>query len=388
MVAALVMSFFTALLLGFVLGDILWWLTAVRRLRGRGARITATIWFAAMLGGLALIIGNRFSDANWDSAFPRPVLSAIFAWHLLAVPLWLIWRAVRLVANGARRVVRGPVVEPESAVTRREFLATASTFAPAILIGGAAAVGEAQLEQFRTRRLDVPIAGLPPALEGLTIAHVSDLHIGRFTRAAVVERIVRATNDLDADLALLTGDLINFALRDLPAGMDFVRGLRAKHGVFLCEGNHDLIENGPAFRRAMLRADLPFLRGETETLTIHGSPLQIFGLPWTHGSDSHSRSVAQLAPLRRSDAFPILLAHHPHAFDFAQNFPLTLAGHTHGGQLMLNEQLGFGPVLFRYWSGVYRRDGRTLVVSNGVGNWFPIRIAAPAEILHLTLRSV
>ena len=65
--------------------------------------------------------------------------------------------------------------------------------------------------------------------------------------------------------------------------------------------------------------------------------------------------------------------------------PLTLAGHTHGGQLMLTESIGAGPALFKYWSGLYRRESSALVVSNGVGNWFPLRVNAPAEIIHITL---
>ena len=98
------------------------------------------------------------------------------------------------------------------------------------------------------------------------------------------------------------------------------------------------------------------------------------------------KEIAALMARRDPDAWPLLLAHHPHAWDSADGIPLTLSGHTHGGQLMLNERLGAGPVLFRYWTGLYTRPGRTLVVSNGVGNWFPVRMNAPAEILHLTLR--
>jgi predicted MPP superfamily phosphohydrolase len=66
--------------------------------------------------------------------------------------------------------------------------------------------------------------------------------------------------------------------------------------------------------------------------------------------------------------------------------PLTLAGHTHGGQLMLTPELGAGSAMFRYWSGIYQKNSRTVVVSNGTGNWFPVRVNAPAEIIHLTLR--
>jgi predicted MPP superfamily phosphohydrolase len=88
-------------------------------------------------------------------------------------------------------------------------------------------------------------------------------------------------------------------------------------------------------------------------------------------------------------AFPILLAHHPHVFDTAaeMGFPLTLAGHTHGGQLMFDRRHGGGPFFFRYWSGLYKKGRSQMVVSNGIGNWFPLRINAPAEIIHITLRS-
>jgi predicted MPP superfamily phosphohydrolase len=106
--------------------------------------------------------------------------------------------------------------------------------------------------------------------------------------------------------------------------------------------------------------------------------VQLLGLRWGAGERNATRSqhnsllaiggsvealLGQLDPA----AFPIMLAHHPQAFDFAAGVPLTLAGHTHGGQLMLNEQQGFGPLMFRYWSGLYESEDRKLVVSNGVG---------------------
>ncbi|MEQ1860302.1 MAG: metallophosphoesterase [Chthoniobacteraceae bacterium] len=375
------MSFFAALLLSFFMGDVLWWLLAHRRLRTRAARIAAALWAAAMLGGFGLIIGGRFAGGGWEDSLPRPALSAVFVWHLLVLPAWLVWELAKL---PVRLLRRNPPVAEAGGLSRREFL----SFAPAVIVSSSAMAAETQLEEFRVRRLTVPVVGLPQALDGLTIAHVSDLHVGRFTRGAVLDRMVRATNELEPDLTLLTGDLINFALRDLETGIDFVRELRARHGVFFCEGNHDLIESPAEFRRRVLRAELPFLRGEAETLTIRGATVQVLGLPWSHGDGAHAHAIASLDSQRRGDAFPILLGHHPHAFDFAKDFPLMLAGHTHGGQLMLNEQLGCGPAFFRYWSGLYRRDGRALVVSNGIGNWFPVRIGAPAEIVHITLKHV
>jgi hypothetical protein len=100
--------------------------------------------------------------------------------------------------------------------------------------------------------------------------------------------------------------------------------------------------------------------------------------------------LRKLVKQRQPDAFPVLLAHHPRAFDAAveADLPLTLSGHTHGGQLMFDSQHGAGPAFFRYWSGLHTRGRSQMIVSNGVGNWFPIRINAPAEIIHITLRCV
>ena len=137
----------------------------------------------------------------------------------------------------------------------------------------------------------------------------------------------------------------------------------------------------------------PLLVNEYRVVPVRGRPVQLLGLPWSREEAVIARSVQQLAGQIAPGAFPILLAHHPHAFDAAAaaGVPLTVSGHTHGGQLMLSDAVGFGPLLYRYWSGLYRMPaagGASLIVSNGVGNWFPLRIGAPAEIIHLTLRSV
>jgi predicted MPP superfamily phosphohydrolase len=246
------------------------------------------------------------------------------------------------------------------------------------------------LHHFRVRPLDLPLPGLPPELDGLRIALVSDLHVGTFTSGQAVKRIVEATNRLDADLVLLPGDLINNSLTDLSDALDAVSNMQSRYGSYLCVGNHDLIDDGPEFvRRAKARVEL--LVDESRTVTIRGQPVQLLGLPWNLGEDRIARSVGELARRRTPGAFPILLAHHPHAFDAAAaaGFPLTLSGHTHGGQLMLSDGVGFGPLMYRYWSGLYRKPEHhdaALVVSNGVGHWFPLRTGAPAEIIHLTLR--
>lgn len=370
-----------------ILGDALWLLIALRRLPKVWMRIAAFFWGIAQLSALAAISLGRGSGPTFYDGLPRWIHSTVLIWHLLIVMPWLLLQTARGIVALARKLTHPPAPAADvPSITRRDFIAAAATFAPPMLSFGASALGETQLDDFRVRRLIIPLAQLPPALDGLTIAQLTDLHAGRLTRGKVMERIVEETNRLDADIIALTGDLINDSLRAMPAALELVRGLRARHVIASCEGNHDLIDNPREFYRQSEIGGLPLLRDESATITIRGHRVQILGLPWTRSSAKMSDATRALLAKRDPAAWPLLLAHHPHAWDLVDDIPLTLSGHTHGGQLMINEALGAGPMVFRYWSGVYTKPDRALVVSNGVGNWFPVRISAPAEILHITLR--
>jgi predicted MPP superfamily phosphohydrolase len=403
------MGIIGSILFTLFLGDFLWWWRADRVLRRlprlTPGRIALGLFMAAQAVGLLLVLLDRGFDL--DFALPRAWLTFIYLWHcLLLFPMLLLWipyAAARGTVAGIRRLVqlrakpRPERDDPTQPITRREFARLLGTAAPAIVTLGAAAVALWQIERFRIRRLEIALRQLPPELDGLTIAHVTDLHVGQFTTGDVLDHIVAATNDLRADLVLYTGDLINFALSDLDAALSIANRLQGRHGVFLCEGNHDLFDDAAEFRSRTRAAGLRLLVNESAVAQIRGISVQLLGLRWgargAHPHDPASRgdqaiadSMRELLTQRQPGTFPILLAHHPHAFDFAEDIPLTLAGHTHGGQLMVTPEIGFGPMLYRYWSGLYRKEDRALVVSNGTGNWFPLRTRAPAEIIHLTLR--
>jgi predicted MPP superfamily phosphohydrolase len=277
-------------------------------------------------------------------------------------------------------------------LTRRQFLGATVAAIPPIAAVAATGRSLSQLDSFRIRSFTIGLPQLPPELDGMTIAQVADVHVGPFTHGPMLRRIVEATNNLRADLVLLTGDLINHSLSDLPAGLDMVKQLDPRSGLAMCEGNHDLFDGREEFDRRVKASGVPLLIDETMTVRVRGRNVQLLGLQWGPRRGGGERviasSIEKLAAQLRPDAFPILLAHHPHAFDHAPQagMPLTLAGHTHGGQLMLTPNIGFGPEMFKYWSGLYRKPAAALVVCNGVGNWFPLRINAPAEIVHVTLR--
>ena len=378
--------------------DILWWIVLARATNHTG-RVIISIFMIAMMVGLIAIIAARMSRAGWDRVVPKFAVSAIFIWHFIGLGLLVLIGILLIpILLGQKIVSRNAPAETKpaaesSAWTRRDFLRFSAAMLPPVFTFGLTGIALAQLNHVRVRRFVLPLVDLPKELDGMTIAQVSDIHVGRFTKGEVLQKTVRLVNEMRADLVLLTGDLINDALADLDTGLEIARAMEARFGVAIIEGNHDLIENPLEFETRVRASGIPFLLNESMLVDVRGFPIQLLGARWprVHGDGRDAAigaDVKNLLEQRTADAFPILLAHHPHAFDAAADaqLPLTLSGHTHGGQLMLNEQLGFGPALFRYWSGLYERGVSKLIVSNGVGNWFPLRVNAPAEIVHLTLR--
>ena len=362
-----------------------------------------SVFMAGQTAALLLVIVEIWRHVDLLGQMPKPVLVAIVIWHFFGIivllPLgivcvcaWFVRGMGRLM--GVRR--DRPVAAPAggNALTRRQFMSAAAALAPPLFTVGLTGVALAQLNHFRVRRFTLSIPALPRALDGITIAHVTDVHVGRMTRGRVLRDMVNTTNALRADLVLLTGDLIDHSLADLSEGIALVKAMEGRYGLWMIEGNHDLIENGAEFERRVKASGVPLLLNESAVANVRGHPVQLFGLRWVFGYAPRQCErvtagwLRELMRQRQPDAFPILLAHHPHAFDAAveAELPLTLSGHTHGGQLMLDSQHGAGPAFFRYWSGLYTRGRGQMIVSNGVGNWFPIRINAPAEIVHVTLR--
>jgi hypothetical protein len=413
------MNLFLLIVLSVPVLNVAWWWWADRRLRGLPHAGRWRVLHAAFVGGnfalYAWVILARRGGLGTD--VPSVLLAECYIWNLVVVPLAALGAAsavlVRALAAGTERLagvrhaprtadaevpptddpVDPPNSAPAMALSRRQVLVAAVVALPPVATALAQARALSQLATFRIRRLDVVVPRLPPALDGVTIAHVSDLHVGRFTHGEILRELVTRTNELRPDLVFFTGDLIDHALADLPEGLDTLRQLEPRERLLMCEGNHDLFEGRERFERQVRAAGVRLLLNESAMLNVRGQDVQVLGLRWDQRGGGRAvwldEQMARVLPLRRPGTFTVLLAHHPHAFDQAADaeIPLTLSGHTHGGQLMLTEDIGAGPLLFKYWSGLYRRGESSLVVSNGVGNWFPLRINAPAEILRLTLRS-
>lgn len=375
----------------------LWW--RLRRVGGRGAR-----WMRRLcLGTTALVLLTYLwvvvQRMGGIETAPHAWLQALLLiWALIFLPFLALpmmggvslldaGRAITRRTTGAKPVV--PEVPSETpGMSRRQMLRTTALALPVLGTLGTTAISIPQKTRFRVRPIALRVPGLPAALDGLTITHISDTHVGKFTRGHVLDGLAEAVNRLKSDLVLLTGDLIDHSIDDLPEALDMIERFNPGRGLFNIEGNHDLFDGAEAFARGHADRGIPLLRDQLARLRVRGQPVEILGMRWSRREEVMRSQVAALAEISDPDAFPILLGHHPHAFDAAADhgIPLTLAGHTHGGQLMLTRDIGAGPMMFRYWSGIYQKGASSLVVSNGAGNWFPLRTAAPAEILHLTLR--
>ena len=378
--------------------DAAWCVVLSRLIKRKRWRVLAGLFMAAQM----IILLWLLCDLDWR-VYPQAIHVAVVIWHRIALPLAIGVLVLFGIVKWLGRVTKGsrkPAATASGSAntpTRREFIGACVALAPHVFTVGSTAVALAQLNQFRVRRFTLSIPTLPRALDGMTIAHLSDMHVGAWTYGRVLRKIVERTNALRPDVVLHTGDLIDYDLADLSEAIAVVNAMEGRYGQWMVEGNHDLFDDGCEFARRVKAAGVPLLIDESAIANIRGHPVQLFGLRWMGFgkgiADDRLRDRLTAAQMRlmmkrrELDAFPILLAHHPHAFDAAAkaDLPLTVAGHTHGGQWMLDRQRGVGPVLFRYWSGLYTRGRSQMIVSNGVGNVFPIRINAPAEIIHITL---
>jgi hypothetical protein len=328
---------------------------------------------------------------------PMLIPSVIFIWHFLVLPITiallgaeLFFRIVRTIHRRTRPAPQLPPPPPSAAmISRRSFLTASAFAAPPIASLALGAVGVAQLGNFRIRRYNLPLRNFPPGLDGFTIAFVADVHAGIFSSQKMLDDIAQATNKLKADLIILGGDLVNISHADLSSALDMVKRLKAPFGPYMVQGNHDVMDGAQKFNDACADRDVPLLLNQAQVIYPRGIPLQLLGIIWTEPGIPQHQALQDVLQLRDPDLFHILISHHPHTWNLAadQGVRLVLAGHTHGGQIMLTKHIGAGPLRFRYWTGRYYdpQSDSNLIVSNGVGDWFPLRVNAPAEIVHLTL---
>ncbi|PWT80542.1 MAG: hypothetical protein C5B57_12070 [Blastocatellia bacterium] len=230
-------------------------------------------------------------------------------------------------------------------------------------------------------RVTVPVFGLPPALAGLRIGMVTDVHRSRWVSHDDVVRAVALLMNERPDLIVLGGDYVTWGDRQyVRPSAEALEPLAARYGVFGILGNHDDDHDMPA---ALAARGVEMLRDARTSLTVNGAVVSLVGIRyWTR----RPSDIASL--LRGATGTIVLLAHDPRRLTEAAvlKIPLVLSGHTHGGQVVLPGIGAIAAQKFPVVAGIGRRNRTTMFVSRGVGTvYVPVRVNCPPEVAVLTL---
>jgi predicted MPP superfamily phosphohydrolase len=240
------------------------------------------------------------------------------------------------------------------------------------------------------RAVDIPVAGLPEALRGFSIAQISDVHVGPTIKRGFVEGIVDRVNGLHVDLIAVTGDLVDGSVAQLSHHTAPLAGLVARHGAFFVTGNHEYYSGERAWTEEIRRLGLRVLKNEHVVLNHDDESLVLAGVTdyGAHHFDPAQQSdpAAALHGAPSDAGVKILLAHQPSSASAAASagFDLQLCGHTHGGQFWpWNLFVGF---FQPFTGGLHRLKNLWVYVSRGTGYWGPPnRFGVPSEITHIRL---
>ncbi len=312
---------------------------------------------------------------------------------------WRLWRRQRRETEGPGGA-RDQPEDNRQPITRRRFVGrvAAGTAGAAFAGVGVYGAGIAPL-RLRVRSYTVKIAGLPPALEGLTLVQLTDTHHGRFVPLSLVRAAVQQANQLKPDLVLLTGDYVHGTRRAIAPGIAVFEQLRPRIGTLAVLGNHDHWEGARACRAAFARTGIALIDnrrrfvGDDRSLTT--APPTRGGLCIAGLGDLWEDEVALERAVRRvSPSTPrLVLAHNPDTaerLDPAIRVDLMLSGHTHGGQVRIP---GLGTPLVpsgygqKYVGGLCQGPTCPVLVSRGVGlSVLPVRLGVLPEISRIVLQ--
>jgi hypothetical protein len=271
---------------------------------------------------------------------------------------------------------------------RRTFL-TAAGAGLSVLPAAGTVFGIVRRNQFRVSEVKIPIPNLPKDLDGLRLVQITDVHLSPFLSEAEFARAIDMANETRADVALMTGDLISRRGDPLDACLRQLARLRAGGGVLGCLGNHEVYTKTQDYVTAQgRRIGVEFLRGEARTLRFGGAAINFAGVDYQKFGAPYLKGAEQLlAP----GVVNILLSHNPDVFPVAaaQGYDLTIAGHTHGGQVdveILNQHWNVARYFTPYVLGLYSAGKSSVYVSSGLGTiGVPVRLGAPPEVSLLQL---
>ncbi len=321
----------------------------------------------------------------------------VIAASLVKLPFKLIvWVSTRFSRVKARlRLLKREPAFQEFDASRRTFLRRGMYTVTAVSFGGTAygaLVGRTHPE---LTTAEFPIAMLPPAFDGFTIALASDVHSSIFMTKREMDEYVTLLNGMNADLIVVAGDFVNSLTDEVYPFAEAFSALRAPHGVYGIMGNHDFYASDPELvAREVNDCGVKLLRNDRVTIARGGARFDLLGVD---DVGSPSRAAEKIRIARGTgghDGPQILLCHRPYFLAQAaeQKIDLVLSGHTHGGQIVLGSlgktYITPAALASPYISGTYHLGSTALYVSRGIGTVaIPVRINCPPELTRIVLRS-
>lgn len=263
---------------------------------------------------------------------------------------------------------------------------------------------------FKIHRHKLNSKRLPSAFNGFKIVQLSDIHIGSFDNKDAVQIGLDMVNDLEPDLILFTGDMVNNLSEEVHGYEEMLSGLNAKYGKFAVLGNHDYGEyiqwdsekeklaNIENLVRLEEESGFTVLRNQNAEIEVEGEKITLIGVEnWGNKPFPQYGDIDKALKDTEENTFKVLMSHDPdHYGEIVLDHPtfidLTLSGHTHGSQMGI-EIPGFrwSPVQYRYkrWAGLYEENNQVLNVNRGFGYiGYPGRIGIWPEITEIELNSI
>jgi uncharacterized protein len=407
---------FSALAFALFIPSQVFWLWQVRALGGKVIPHPSTRRWLAWSGGIIYVVLVAF-----NFLWPRPaheaahltlqaaLLQAPFRWWMLAsllgfafiLAFFICDRLARMVYWGYRKLsAASHPGERLLSPSRRRFLTRTVVAASATPFAACAYGLLYERLDIETTHQRILLRNLPKAFDGFRIAQLSDIHIGPFMPVEDIRKCVATINQLKPDLVALTGDFVTWEPSPQGAVVDALAGLKAPFGIYGCMGNHERwagVED--SITRLFASSGAKMLRFERAAIESSGERLNLIGVDYqTRGQYAPQREgfvteyLHGVAPLMLPGTVNILLSHNPNTFDRAAELgiDLSLAGHTHGGQVTLeyiSPDLSPARLISPYVRGWFRKGNSQLYVNRGIGTIFsPVRFGATPEITLYELK--
>jgi uncharacterized protein len=339
------------------------------------------IWLGAAASSGLLVAGYLLEFQRVLRHFPAQWWTWLECASLIET-VWLIGLAMALLFWH-----RTPQFNP----ARRKLLQAAGVGLCVAPLAGTA-FGIVRRNHFRVSEVSVSIPNLPKDLDGLRIVQITDIHLSPFLSEREFATAIDMANETRANIALVTGDLITRPGDPLDACLHQLARLRAEAGVLGCLGNHETyarVENYVTEQGRLI--GIEFLRHQARQLRFGNATINFAGVDY---QKMHSHYLRGAERLIVPGAMNVMLSHNPDVFPVAaaQGYQLTIAGHTHGGQVdveILHQHVDVARYFTPFVQGLYRRENSSVYVSNGLGTiGVPVRLGAPPEVSVLRLCAI